>query len=60
MVVNSKIVLPIESAYVGHRDAAERRKSVAEWLQQREEEVDKVPSGGPGPAARNQKNTDPA
>jgi hypothetical protein len=41
MVVASKIVLPIEPAYVGHRDAEERRKSVAEWLRQREQEVDK-------------------
>jgi|HubBroStandDraft_6_1064221.scaffolds.fasta_scaffold515628_2 hypothetical protein len=44
MVVGSKIVLPIEPAYIGHRDADERRKQVAEWLRQRERELDEHPS----------------
>jgi hypothetical protein len=44
MVVASKIVLPIESAYVGHRDAEERRKLVSEWLRRRERELDEHPS----------------
>lgn len=34
------IVLPYEPGYVGHRIAAERRKEIAEWLQQRERELD--------------------
>jgi hypothetical protein len=44
MVVASKIVLPIEPAYVGHRDAEERRKQVTEWLRLREQELDEHPS----------------
>ena len=44
MVVASKIVLPIEPAYVGHRDAEERRKLVSEWLRRRERELDEHPS----------------
>jgi hypothetical protein len=34
------IVLPYEPGYVGHRVAAERRKKITEWLQQRERELD--------------------
>ena len=34
------IVLPYEPGYVGHRIAAERRKKITEWLQQRERELD--------------------
>jgi hypothetical protein len=44
MVVASKIVLPIEPAYIGHRDAEERRKQVSEWLRRRERELDEHPS----------------
>jgi hypothetical protein len=44
MVVAPKIVLPIEPAYVGHRDAEERRKEVSEWLRVRERELDEHPS----------------
>jgi hypothetical protein len=45
------IVLPYEPGYVGHRIAAERRKTITEWLQQRERELDErrvrsVPSRG--------------
>ena len=34
------IVLPYEPGYKGHRVAEERRKKTAEWLQQRERELD--------------------
>jgi hypothetical protein len=44
MVVASKIVLPIEPAYVGHRDAEEHRKQVVKWLHRRERELDEHPS----------------
>ena len=44
MVVASKILLPYEPQYVGHRDAEERRKAVSEWLREREREVDEHPS----------------
>jgi hypothetical protein len=44
MVVAAKIVLPIEPAYVGHRNAEERRKEVSEWLRLREQELDEHPS----------------
>jgi hypothetical protein len=40
MVVATKIVLPYEPQYVGHRVAEERRKAVSEWLRQRESELD--------------------
>jgi hypothetical protein len=40
MAVASRFVLPIESAYIGHRDAEERRKQVADWLHRRERELD--------------------
>jgi len=58
MVVASKIVLPYEPQYVGHRDAEERRKAVSEWLQQREREVGEHPSPSvvPDPATTGQKN----
>jgi hypothetical protein len=57
MVVASKIVLPYEPQYVGHRDAEERRKVVSEWLQEREREVDEHPSPSvvPDPADLRQK-----
>jgi hypothetical protein len=50
MVVAPKIVLPIESGYVGHRDAEERRKQVSEWLRVRERELDEHPSPSVVPA----------
>ena len=43
MVVAPKIVLPIEPAYVGHREAEERRKQVSEWLRRREQELTSIP-----------------
>ena len=57
MVVASKIVLPYEPQYVGHRDAEERRKAVSEWLREREREVDEHPSPSvvPDPAGLGQK-----
>ncbi len=56
MAVASKIVLPYEPEYVGHRDAEERRKAVSEWLRQREREVDEHPSPSvvPDPAGPGQ------
>jgi hypothetical protein len=58
MVVAPKILLPIEPAYVGHRDAEERRKQVSEWLRRRERELDEHPSPSvvpdPLPVARKQ------
>jgi hypothetical protein len=52
-MVASKIVLPYEPQYVGHRDAEERRKAVSEWLRLREREVDEHPSPSvvPDPAS---------
>jgi hypothetical protein len=44
----SKIVLPYEPQYVGHRATEERRRAVSEWLRQRERELDDVPSVVPG------------
>jgi hypothetical protein len=44
VVVMSRIVLPYEPQYVGHRNAEERRKAVSEWLRQRERELDDAPS----------------
>jgi hypothetical protein len=44
MAVASKIVLPYEPQYVGHRDAEERRQAVSAWLRQREQELDEHPS----------------
>ncbi|HWX30804.1 MAG TPA: hypothetical protein VNZ53_25630 [Steroidobacteraceae bacterium] len=35
----SKIVLPYEPDYVGHREAAKRRQETKEWLRQREREL---------------------
>jgi hypothetical protein len=57
MAVASKIVLPYEAQYVGHRDAEERRKAVSKWLQQRERELDEHPSPSvvPDPAGPGQK-----
>ncbi len=57
MAVASKIVLPYEPQYVGHRDAEERRKAVSEWLRQREREVDEHPSPSvvPEPTASDRK-----
>jgi hypothetical protein len=54
MVVASKIVLPYEPQYVGHRDAEERRKAVSEWLRRRERELDEhhSPSVVPDPQSR--------
>ena len=39
-----RILKDYEPDYVGHRDEQERRKAVAEWLRQREHEVDEHPS----------------
>lgn len=57
MVAASRIVLPYEPQYVGHRDAEERRKAVSKWLQQRERELDEHPSPSvvPEPAAPDRK-----
>jgi hypothetical protein len=57
VAASSKIVLPYEPQYVGHRDAEERRKAVSEWLRQREREVDEHPSPSvvPDPAGSSQK-----
>lgn len=38
MLPTSKVILPYEPDYVGHRQADERRKEVKEWLQRRERE----------------------
>ena len=52
----SRIVLPYEPQYVGHRSAEERRKAVSEWLRQRERALDEhhappvVPEEPPGNA----------
>ena len=35
----SKIVLPYEPDYVGHREAEKRRQETKEWLRQREREL---------------------
>ena len=35
----SKIVLPYEPDYVGHREAVKRRQETKEWLRQREREL---------------------
>jgi hypothetical protein len=35
----SKIVLPYEPHYIGHRQAEARRKETKEWLRQREREL---------------------
>jgi hypothetical protein len=35
----SKIMLPYEPEYVGHREADERRRRTKEWLQLREREL---------------------
>jgi hypothetical protein len=41
----SKIVLPYEPDYVGHREAAKRRQETKEWLRQRERELaERAPS----------------
>jgi hypothetical protein len=39
MLVMSKIVLPYEPDYVGHREAEKRRQETKEWLQRREREL---------------------
>lgn len=36
---NSKIVLPYEPSYTGHREAARRRQETCEWLRRREQAV---------------------
>jgi hypothetical protein len=40
----SRIVLPYEPQYVGHREAEDRRKAVSDWLRQRERELGDAPS----------------
>jgi hypothetical protein len=52
-----------ESQYVGHRKTAEkRRKTVSEWLRQREREADEhtSPSVAPEPTACHRKYSPPA
>jgi hypothetical protein len=45
MLAMSKIVLPYEPDYVGHREAAKRRQETKEWLRQRERELaERAPS----------------
>jgi hypothetical protein len=39
MLEMSKIVLPYEPDYVGHREAEKRRQETKEWLRQREREL---------------------
>ncbi len=38
----SRIVLPYESEYVGHREALERRQRTLEWLRRRESELSHI------------------
>jgi hypothetical protein len=41
----SKIVLPYEPDYVGHREAEKRRQETKEWLRQRERDLaERLPS----------------
>ena len=41
----SKIVLPYEPDYVGHREAEKRRQETKEWLRQRERDhAERLPS----------------
>jgi hypothetical protein len=39
MLTMSKIVLPYEPDYVGHREAEKRRQETKEWLREREREL---------------------
>jgi hypothetical protein len=39
MLSTSKIVLPYEPQYTGHREAEKRRKQTREWLRRREREL---------------------
>ena len=57
MVAMPGIVLPYEPQYVGHRSAEERRKAVADWLAQRERELDEhhAPSVVPEPPPAGEK-----
>jgi hypothetical protein len=53
-IATSKIVLPYEPDYVGHREADERRKETKEWLRLRERELAErspsiVPADAPEP-----------
>jgi hypothetical protein len=59
VVAMSGIVLPYEPQYVGHRSAEERRKAVADWLRQRERELNEhhAPSVVPEPPAADRKNS---
>jgi hypothetical protein len=36
---NSKVILPYEPGYTGHREMAKRRKATRDWLREREEQV---------------------
>ncbi len=54
MLPMSKIVLPYEPDYVGHREAEKRRQETKEWLRQRERELAErspsiVPERAPDP-----------
>jgi hypothetical protein len=49
MLAMSRIALPYEPEYVGHREADERRRKTKEWLQLRERELaEPSPSIVPG------------
>jgi hypothetical protein len=57
MLTMSKIVLPYEPDYVGHREAEKRRRETKEWLRQRERDLAKrspsiVPERTPEPDKR--------
>jgi hypothetical protein len=39
MLQTSKIVMPYDPAYTGHRDAERRRKETRAWLEKREREL---------------------
>jgi hypothetical protein len=53
MLAMSKIVLPYEPDYVGHREAEKRRQETKEWLRRRERELaERSPSIVPERAPR--------
>lgn len=56
MLAMSKIVLPYEPQYVGHREAEERRRETKDWLRHREHELgERSPSIVPEHAAEREK-----
>jgi hypothetical protein len=40
----SRIQLPYEPTYTGHREAEKRHREVKEWLRERERELEESPS----------------